>query len=133
IVGSRAIWSATLRSIIRTVTGLSSGSGEPNREVLPSGVMIVSSPLLMSPGSILSSSRMAAHNSRVSGERNSVTEAVLARRSVRAFLPRPVERAEVEELLELPARAPSGGNLQPWFVDVLAGEPLEALKAEVRS
>jgi nitroreductase len=76
---------------------------------------------------------MAAHNSRVSGMRNSVTETVLGRRSVRAFLPRPVERATVEEILELAARAPSGGNLQPWFVDALAGEPLAALKAAVRS
>ncbi|HYE28524.1 MAG TPA: nitroreductase [Allosphingosinicella sp.] len=72
---------------------------------------------------------MAAHNSRVSAERNSVTRSVLARRSVRAFLPRPVERATIEEMLELAARAPSGGNLQPWFVDVVTGPPLEALKA----
>jgi nitroreductase len=76
---------------------------------------------------------MAAHNSRVSGMRNSVTEAVLGRRSKRAFLPRPVERATVEELLELAARAPSGGNLQPWFVDVVAGAPLDAIKAEARA
>jgi nitroreductase len=73
---------------------------------------------------------MAAHNSRMFGKRNSVTQAVLGRRSTRAFLPRPVERALVEELLETAARAPSGGNLQPWQVDVLAGEPLAALKAE---
>ncbi|HEX8620651.1 MAG TPA: nitroreductase [Allosphingosinicella sp.] len=76
---------------------------------------------------------MAAHNSRVSGNGNSVTQAISSRRSVRAFLPRPVEREMVEEMLELAARAPSGGNLQPWFVDVLAGEPLEALKSAVRA
>ncbi|HEY0130185.1 MAG TPA: nitroreductase [Allosphingosinicella sp.] len=73
---------------------------------------------------------MAAHNNRMSDERNSVTQAILGRRSARAFLPRPVERVLVEELLELAARAPSGGNLQPWRVDVLTGEPLAALKAE---
>jgi len=76
---------------------------------------------------------MAAHNNRVSGNGNSVTQAISSRRSTRAFLPRPVPRATIEELLGLAARAPSGGNLQPWFVDVLAGEPLEALKASVRS
>jgi nitroreductase len=38
----------------------------------------------------------------------------------------------VEEILSLAARAPSGANLQPWHVDVLAGEALEALRAEVR-
>src|SRR4051812_6919019 len=75
---------------------------------------------------------MAAHNSRVPVQRNSVAEAVMGRRSTRAFLPRPVERALVEELLELAARAPSGGNLQPWHVDGVTGEPLEALKADVR-
>jgi nitroreductase len=72
---------------------------------------------------------MAAHNSRMSGERNSVTKAVLGRRSIRAFLPTPVERGVVEALLETAALAPSGGNLQPWRVDALAGEPLAALKA----
>lgn len=73
---------------------------------------------------------MAAHNSRMSPQRNTVTEAVTKRRSVRAFLPRPLERSLVEELLELAARAPSGGNLQPWRVDVLTGAPLAALTAE---
>jgi nitroreductase len=76
---------------------------------------------------------MAAHNSRMSGERNSVTEAVLGRRSIRAFLPRAVERALIEEMLETAALAPSGGNLQPWQVDILAGEPLAGLKAEAQA
>jgi nitroreductase len=61
-----------------------------------------------------------------------VTEAVLARQSTRAYLDRPVGRELIEEILTLAARAPSGGNLQPWHVDVLAGAPLEALKAAVR-
>ncbi|HWT13301.1 MAG TPA: nitroreductase [Allosphingosinicella sp.] len=74
---------------------------------------------------------MAAHNSLVPDERNLVTEAVLRRHSVRAFLDRPVERRVVEELLALAARAPSGGNIQPWHVDVLTGAPLAVLKARV--
>lgn len=76
---------------------------------------------------------MAAQNSRMSGQRNSVTEAVLSRRSVRAFLARPVPQALIEEMLALAARAPSGGNLQPWRVDVLTGAPLAALAAEARA
>jgi nitroreductase len=76
---------------------------------------------------------MAAQNNRMSAERNSVTEAILSRRSVRAFLPDPVSRAAIEELLAVAAHAPSGGNLQPWRVDVLTGEPLAALKAEALS
>jgi nitroreductase len=73
---------------------------------------------------------MGAQNSSMPAKRNSVTHAILARRSIRAFLPRPVGREAVEEMLELAARAPSGGNLQPWRVDVLGGEALAALKAE---
>lgn len=72
---------------------------------------------------------MAAHNSRVSGNGNSVTKTIAQRGSCRAFLPRPVDRSLVAEMLELAARAPSGGNLQPWFVDVVAGEALAALKS----
>jgi nitroreductase len=75
---------------------------------------------------------MAAQNSQVSAKRNSVTEAVLARRSTRAFLPRPVERALIGEMLALAARAPSGGNLQPWRVDVVAGATLDGLKSRAR-
>jgi nitroreductase len=59
------------------------------------------------------------------------TEAALARYSVRAFVDRPVERELIEEMLEIAKRSPSGGNLQPWHVDVLAGAPLAALKARV--
>jgi len=76
---------------------------------------------------------MAAHNSRMSDERNSVAEAVLGRRSTRAFLPLAVERPLIEELLETAATAPSGGNLQPWRVDVLTGEPLAALRTQVQA
>jgi len=58
-----------------------------------------------------------------------VTQAVRGRRSTRAFLGRPVAREIVEEILDIAARAPSGGNLQPWHVDVLAGDALAALKS----
>ena len=60
-----------------------------------------------------------------------VSDAVAGRFSVRAFKPDPVPRAVVAEILELACRAPSGGNLQPWRVYGLAGEPLAALKAAV--
>lgn len=61
-----------------------------------------------------------------------VREAVATRYSCRAFLPTPVPLATVREILEGAARAPSGGNLQPWLVHALAGERLKALKATVR-
>jgi nitroreductase len=59
-----------------------------------------------------------------------VTEAVQRRISVRAFKPDPVPGALVREILEIAARAPSGGNLQPWKVTALAGAPLADLKAK---
>jgi nitroreductase len=62
----------------------------------------------------------------------SVSQAVRQRHSVRAFLPRAVERSEVEAILEAASRAPSGGNLQPWHVHVLAGDALDELRSRVR-
>lgn len=53
--------------------------------------------------------------------RLSADEALRSRRSVRAFLPRPVERTAVEELLALASRSPSGSNIQPWKVHVFSG------------
>ncbi|GAC1620152.1 MAG: nitroreductase [Nevskia sp.] len=61
-----------------------------------------------------------------------VSEAVRSRRSVRAFLDRPVPAAVLREVVELAARAPSGGNVQPWKIRVLAGAPLAELKAIMR-
>ncbi len=50
-------------------------------------------------------------------------EAIATRQSIRAFLPdKPVSRETVEAILRLAARAPSGTNIQPWKVHVLAGE-----------
>ena len=61
-----------------------------------------------------------------------VRDAVETRYSCRAFLPTPVPIETVKEILSCAARAPSGGNLQPWLVHVLAGERLEALKNQLR-
>ncbi|WP_234730072.1 nitroreductase [Acidocella facilis] len=61
----------------------------------------------------------------------SVTEAVNCRMSVRAFLPKPVSRETVFEILEVARRTPSGGNLQPWHVHVLAGAVLDEFRALV--
>mgnify|MGYP000894066615 CR=1 FL=1 len=41
-------------------------------------------------------------------------EAMMTRKSVRAFSDRPVEREKIIRMLEAAARAPSGGNRQPW-------------------
>jgi nitroreductase len=57
--------------------------------------------------------------------------AITTRQSIRAFLPRPVPRETVTEILEVAARAPSGTNTQPWKVYVLAGEPRAELSRRV--
>ena len=57
-----------------------------------------------------------------------VSDAVASRRSVRGFLPDAVDGAAIRRVLERASHAPSGGNLQPWHIDVLAGEPLAELK-----
>lgn len=58
-----------------------------------------------------------------------VTEAVHTRRSIRAFRPDPIEDALVRRVLEVAARAPSGGNLQPWRIYVVNGDSMTRLRA----
>lgn len=72
-----------------------------------------------------------------------VSDAIRRRKSVRAFLDTPVDDATIAELLELAARAPSGGNVQPWriyvvgagamprFREFMAGREMEAPGYEI--
>jgi nitroreductase len=57
----------------------------------------------------------------------SVDAAISSRRSIRQFLPNPVPREAVEEILDLAARAPSGTNMQPWRGYAVAGAARTAL------
>ena len=61
----------------------------------------------------------------------SVSEAVAARKSVRAFTSQQVDPADVRRLLVDAAAAPSGGNVQPWRVWVLSGDVLETFRSKV--
>lgn len=63
----------------------------------------------------------------------SVTDAVMNRRSVRAFLDKPVTQEDVVAILETARRSPSGSNVQPWFVDIMTGEPLAALLEDAKA
>lgn len=56
-----------------------------------------------------------------------VDEVIQSRYSCRAFLPRPVPRTTIEEILAVASRAPSGTNIQPWRAWVLTGETKAAL------
>jgi nitroreductase len=57
-----------------------------------------------------------------------VSEALHSRRSIRAFTDRAVDEALLREILTTAGRAPSGGNLQPWKISALSGQPLAQLK-----
>ena len=58
-----------------------------------------------------------------------VTEALAARRSVRAFLPKPIEPEKLTTIFAAAARTPSWANSQPWEAFVATGETLERIKA----
>jgi nitroreductase len=62
-----------------------------------------------------------------------VSEALATRMSCRAFLPTPVPGETVRTILDAARQTPSGGNLQPWHVCALAGDPLRDLLERVKS
>jgi nitroreductase len=53
---------------------------------------------------------------------SAVDEVIGGRYSCRAFLPRPVPRELIADILSVASRAPSGTNIQPWRAWVLTGE-----------
>jgi nitroreductase len=60
-----------------------------------------------------------------------VIEAIRTRRSIRVFKPEPIPKKVLQELLDVSRWAPSGGNVQPWHFDVLAGELLAKVTARL--
>jgi nitroreductase len=60
-----------------------------------------------------------------------VYEAVRTRQSVRSFTDRTVAPEVLRRVLTAAANAPSGSNLQPWHVYVVAGDRLTELKERV--
>lgn len=64
-------------------------------------------------------------------DQQAVDAAITSRRSIRAFLPKPVAREDIEAILQVAARAPSGTNTQPWKVYVLTGEKREQLSSRI--
>ena len=59
-----------------------------------------------------------------------VKEAFISRRSVRRFLPDPVSKEKIKNILECSAFAPSGHNIQPWHVYVVQGKRKKLLQAQ---
>jgi nitroreductase len=54
---------------------------------------------------------------------------VQGRRSIRGYKPIPVPKALIREVIEMAMRAPSSLNTQPWNFYVIAGEPLDRIRA----
>ncbi len=60
-----------------------------------------------------------------------VDQIILSRRAIRAFLPRAVEQEDVQKIIQIAARAPSGSNTQPWKVYVLTGDIKQRLSEQI--
>ena len=54
-----------------------------------------------------------------------VSDAIDSRISCRAYTNQPVPAATLRAILDAARRAPSGGNVQPWWVYALTGNTLE--------
>lgn len=61
----------------------------------------------------------------------SVDAAIESRFSCRAFLPTPVAREQIAEILRVASRAASGTNTQPWKVYVLGGAARDELVEKI--
>lgn len=60
-----------------------------------------------------------------------VAEAVLSRRSVRAFQDKPVPLDVLRRVMDNARWSPSGCNFQPWEATIVTGEPLKQLQAKM--
>ena len=60
-----------------------------------------------------------------------IITAIKDRRSVRAFLPKPVPQNTVLEILEAAKFAPSGVNTQPWHVIIVTGNYIQKIGDEI--
>jgi nitroreductase len=60
-----------------------------------------------------------------------VADALIARKSVRAFLDKPVEQEKLEQVLTAASHAPSGVNTQPWQVAVVRGATKQKLQEQM--
>ena len=63
------------------------------------------------------------------GPAMSYEDVVRGRRSIRGFKKEPVPKALIREVIEMAMRAPSSLNTQPWNFYVVAGEPLDRIRA----
>jgi nitroreductase len=60
-----------------------------------------------------------------------VYEALISRKSVRAFLNRAVEKEKIVSILKTSKHSPSGVNMQPWLVYVVSGKTKSKIEAKI--
>ncbi|MFT4799731.1 MAG: nitroreductase [Candidatus Azotimanducaceae bacterium] len=58
-----------------------------------------------------------------------VSDAVKQRSSIRAFTEKAVSTEQLQDLITQAARAPSGGNVQPWRIYLLNGDAMARFKS----
>ena len=56
-------------------------------------------------------------------------DVILGRKSIRGYKSDPVPKALIREVIDMAMRAPSSLNTQPWNFYVVAGEPLDRIRA----
>ena len=61
-------------------------------------------------------------------QQDDFSQMVSSRRSVRAFLPDPVDQALIRKLFTLAASAPSNCNTQPWLPHVVSGAKRDSMR-----
>ncbi len=61
-----------------------------------------------------------------------IEEAILGRRSIRAFRPDPVPPALLRQIVEAARWTPSAANTQPWEFMIVGGQTLETLRSRLR-
>ncbi|MFP3517787.1 nitroreductase [Pseudomonas sp. SIMBA_077] len=57
--------------------------------------------------------------------------AIASRRSIRAFLPTPVPREEIEAILDIARFCATGVNMQPWRVHIVTGDAKDRLSCAI--
>jgi len=62
-----------------------------------------------------------------------VLEALEIRKSVRAFLDKPVEKTQINKILDAARYSPSGVNTQPWQVAVVTGQAKKTLQEKIEA
>ena len=62
-----------------------------------------------------------------------IEEAVLNRRSIRAYRPDPVPATVLRELVDAARWTPSAANTQPWEFTIVAGQPLQRLRERLQA